>query len=148
MLSILSQTLKEVRHMKIRISAALIILLLALLASGAMAAYTPGYCNEQCNSYSSVPENTYQSMTCARDDQCPPVTTCNKGCSQAKSCQKACPQVKHAIKLSTSVPKEDLPARHRPVEAFLLQHKCILFISVTPTYPFIQSTSVNPYILL
>ena len=53
--------------MRIRITAALIVLLLALLASGAVAVYAPGYYNTQYNDYSQVPGKSCQCMTCAEE---------------------------------------------------------------------------------
>src|SRR5512138_1507963 len=145
--NILSQTLKEVVHMKIRITAALIVLLLALLASGAVAVYTPGYYDTQYNDYSQVPEKSCQCMTCAgerhcpdyqettsesaqeryildclearsaREIQCPPVTTCQKVCPPTQ--KRVCPP-------TTAVCQQAYP-----------------YVTPTPVYP--QVTPVPQY---
>lgn len=96
--------------MSIRITAALIVILLALSASGAVAIYTPGYYNTQSIGYSQVYEKNCQYMigarvghcptvTCTQETQCPPVTTCQK-----KVCPPTTPVCPQAYPYVTPAP--------------------------------------------
>ncbi len=131
--------------MKIRITAALMVLLLALLASGALAAYTPEYYNNQYNAYSSVPEKACQSVTCAQENQCPPATTCNKFCSPTTTSQnKVCPPVttgqKKICPPTTSVCQGAYPAPVYPSVTPTYPTVTPTYPSVTPTYPTVTPT--------